>query len=89
MKKKKDAVFDELKSQVVKPMKELVGIVRDHFAATANEGFFSAASQPKDWIAPVDRHPVQAGGGGEETKMGGGLSNSGQEDVCDRMVETT
>ncbi len=32
---------------------------------------------------------TEGGGGGEDTTMGGGFPNCGQEEVCDRMVETT
>jgi hypothetical protein len=32
MKKKKDASFDDLKAQVIKPMKECVGLIKKFFA---------------------------------------------------------
>ena len=52
MKKKKDAVFDELKSNIMKPLKDLSTLFKDYFAsrgtiwapqdfAALNESFFS------------------------------------------------
>lgn len=32
MKKKKDPAFDELKSSIMKPLKECVGIIKNHFS---------------------------------------------------------
>lgn len=35
MKKKKDEVFDQLKSQIMKPLKDLTAILKDYFSHRA------------------------------------------------------
>ena len=35
MKKKKDPAFDDLKAKVIKPLKDVVNLIKDHFAQTS------------------------------------------------------
>ena len=49
MKKKKDPSFDELKTNVIKPLKECVGIIKNHFAQCSTAWIEESQSDLLKW----------------------------------------